>query len=214
MGQHEAAMERSVTHPIGVRLADPDRDAATVAAIYAPHVTSGLASFEALAPDATEMAARIARTLRWAPWLVAVEPAGDGPDRVIGYAYATRHAERAGYRWAVDLSAYIAPDRQGQGVGRRLYDALLPVLRRQGFLNAYAGIALPNPGSVRLHSVIGMRPFATYERVGWKHGRWLDVAWLHMTLVDPLPDPPPEPIPLPDLVADPVGVPPGLIPGS
>lgn len=215
-------MEHPSEPLVRLRLADPHRDAGAVAAIYEPHVTSGLASFETEAPDATEMATRIARTLRWAPWLVAVEtPAADddrvtsADDRVIGYAYGSRHAERAGYRWAVDLSAYIAPDRQGRGVGRRLYEALLPVLRSQGFLNAYAGIALPNPGSVRLHTSIGMRPFATYRRVGWKHGRWLDVAWFHMTLVTELPDPPPEPVALPDLSADPAAVAfPGVIPGS
>jgi hypothetical protein len=88
-------------------------------------------------------------------------------------------------------------------MGRRLYDALVPILRIQRFLNAYAGIALPNPASVRLHEAIGMRHLATYERVGWKQGAWLDVAWLHMTLVPDLPSPPPEPIPLPDLMADP-----------
>ena len=84
-----------------------------------------------------------------------------------------------------------------------LYDALLPNLRLQRFLNAYAGVALPNPGSVRLHEAIGMRPVATYERVGWKQGAWLDVMWLHMPLATAFPNPPPEPIALPDLMADP-----------
>jgi phosphinothricin acetyltransferase len=111
--------------------------------------------------------------------------------------------ERAGYRWDVNLSVYIAPEWQGQGLGRRLYDALVPILRLQRFLNAYAGIALPNPGSVRLHEAIGMRHLATYERVGWKHGAWLDVVWLHMPLSADLPNPPPEPIPLPELMTDP-----------
>ena len=190
-----------------LRLADPERDAADIAAIYEPHVTVGLASFEEVAPHAAEMAARVAQGARWAPWLVAVAPAGSGRERVAGYAYAGRHAERAGYRWDVNLSVYIAPESQGQGLGHRLYDALVPILRLQRFLNAYAGVALPNPGSVRLHEAIGMRPVATYERVGWKHGAWLDVVWLHMPLAADLPNPPPEPIPLPDLMADPEAAP-------
>ena len=186
-----------------LRLADPERDAAAVAAIYAPHVTEGLASFEVVAPDAPEMARRIADRLRWSPWLVAIDPLDDA--QLAGCAYASRHAERAGYRWDVDVSVYIAPARQGQGVGRRLYDALVPILRLQRFLNAYAGVALPNPGSVRLHEAIGMRHLATYERVGWKRGAWLDVAWLHMPLSSAFPNPPPEPIALPDLLAEPDG---------
>ncbi len=186
-----------------LRLADPDRDGRDIAAIYEPHVTLGCASFEGVPPDAAEMSGRVERTLRWTPWLVAVGPATSGGERVLGYAYASRHAERAGYRWSVDLSVYLAPEAQGQGLGRRLYDALVPILCLQRFLNAYAGIALPNPPSVRLHEAIGMRRFATYERVGWKHGTWLDVAWWHMPLAADLPDHPPEPIPLRDLLADP-----------
>lgn len=192
-------------HRVTLGLATPGRHAAGIAAIYEPHVATGLASFETEPPDAAEMATRLARGLGWAPWLVAV----DGPDpatgSVVGYAYAARHAERAGYRWDVNLSVYVDPAWQGHGLGRRLYDALVPLLRLQGFLNAYAGITLPNPGSVRLHESIGMRRFAIYERVGWKHGAWLDVAWLHMPLAVELPSPPPEPTPLPDLLADPTG---------
>jgi phosphinothricin acetyltransferase len=199
-------MPPSPSGSLALRLADPARDAAQVAAIYEPHVTTGLASFEALPPDAAEMAERIARGLGWTPWVVAVTRGGAGSERIAGYAYAGRHMERAGYRWDVNLSVYIAPEWQGQGLGRRLYDALVPILRLQRFLNAYAGVALPNPGSVRLHEAIGMRPVATYERVGWKHGAWLDVVWLHMPLAADLPNPPPEPIPLPELMADPEAV--------
>jgi phosphinothricin acetyltransferase len=196
-------MHPSPSGSLALCLADPGRDAAQVAAIYEPHVTTGLASFEDVAPDAAEMARRIARSASWAPWLVAVDPGVPGHEQVAGYAYAARHMERAGYRWDVNLSVYIAPEWQGQGLGRRLYDALVPILRLQRFLNAYAGIALPNPGSVRLHEAIGMRHLATYERVGWKHGAWLDVVWLHMPLSADLPNPPPEPIPLPELMTDP-----------
>ncbi len=185
---------------LAIRLADPGRDAAAVTGIYAPAVLDSVASFELVPPEPTEMAGRMRRTLDWTPWLVAAEADG----RVVGYAYASRHLERAGYRWAVNLSVYVAPDRRGQGIGRRLYDALLPILREQRLLHAYAGITPPNPGSIALHEAIGMRRFAIYERVGHKLGAWWDVAWFHVQLVDPLPDPPPEPIALPDLLADPV----------
>jgi phosphinothricin acetyltransferase len=194
--------------PVGapsIRIALPDTDAAGVAAIYAPHVTDGLASFEAVAPSGAEMRERMLERLRWAPWLVSLEPDATDGERVTGYAYAGRHADRAGYRWDVDVSVYIAPDHQGLGLGRRLYDLLLPILRLQRFVNAYAGVALPNPASMRLHEAIGMRHLVTYERVGWKHGAWLDVAWLHMLLVPAIPDPPAEPIPLPELLADAAG---------
>ena len=88
--------------PVTIRLADPEPTQPAVAAIYAPHVLASVASFELEPPDAREMARRMGKTLAWAPWLVAVS---DG--QVVGYAYAVRHRERAGYRWAVDLSVYV-----------------------------------------------------------------------------------------------------------
>ena len=81
-----------------VRLADPARDAAAVAAIYRPAVEESLASFEEVSPGAEEMAGRISTTLERTPWLVAEERG-----RVIGYAYAGPHRERAGYRWSVNI---------------------------------------------------------------------------------------------------------------
>lgn len=178
---------------MNIRRADPDRDAAAVAAIYRPAIETTIASFEEPAPDATAMAARMRDTLQRFPWLVAV----DG-DSVVGYAYAAPHAERAGYRWSVNVSAYVDAAFHGRGIGRQLYDELLPILRRQRFVNAYAGIALPNPASVALHEGIGMRRIGIYERVGLKHGRWVDVAWYGLRLTDP-DGAPPEPIPFPEL---------------
>ena len=176
-----------------IRLADPDRDAPAVAAIYRPAIEVTVASFEEPAPNADVMARRMRATLERYPWLVAT----DG-ETVVGYAYAGPHAERAGYRWSVNISAYVDAAFHGRGIGRRLYDELLPIVRRQGFVNAYAGIALPNPASVALHEAIGMVPIGVYERVGFKLGAWHDVAWYGLRLGEP-DGVPPEPVPLPDL---------------
>ena len=176
-----------------IRLARPESDAAGVAAIYRPAVTSSIASFEEVPPSDAEMVERMRATLERLPWLVA-EVAGG----VIGYAYAAPHHQRAGYRWSVNISVYVAGSHHGRGIGRCLYEKLLPMLRRQGIVNAYAGIALPNPASLALHEAIGMRRIGVYEAVGYKHGAWHDVAWYHLRLTDPVTNPP-EPIPLPDL---------------
>jgi L-amino acid N-acyltransferase YncA len=182
-----------------LRVADPDRDAARVAEIYRPYVEGTTISFEEVAPSADEMASRMAHVLELAPWLVAEDIDG----RVIGYAYAGRHRDRAGYRWSVDLTAYVDPEFRGHGVGKALYGELVPTLRRQRFVNAYAGIGLPNDASVALHKSIGMSLIGVYKTVGWKLGSWVDVAWYGMRLTDPTDDssPPPEPIAIGDLAA-------------
>jgi L-amino acid N-acyltransferase YncA len=179
---------------ITVRLADPATDAEAVAAIYRPSVTDSFVSFEEEPPTAAEMAARIEATLAHTPWLVAV----DGGE-VVGYAYAGQHRERAGYRWSVDVSAYVRADRHGQGIGSALYRSLMRILTAQGFVNVYAGITQPNEASVALHRSIGMELVGVYRGVGYKLGEWRDVAWFQLRLAGDPGDPPAEPIPIGDL---------------
>jgi phosphinothricin acetyltransferase len=52
---------------------------------------------------------------------------------VVGYAYASKHRERAAYRWSVDVSAYVSERMRGVGIGRALYERLLKILRQQCF---------------------------------------------------------------------------------
>lgn len=156
-----------------IRHADPQRDALACAHIYEPAVTDGVSSLEEVAPSASDMQRRIEKVTRGYPWLVAEDDGGV----VVGYAYATQHNERAAYRWATDTSVYVAPSRQRRGVGRALYGALLPLVVRQGFYVACAGITLPNDASVGLHESFGFEPVGSYERVGFKFGRWWAVGW-------------------------------------
>jgi phosphinothricin acetyltransferase len=123
------------------------------------------------------MRRRIAATLPIYPWLVC-ERAGS----IAGYAYASRHREREAYRWSVDVAVYVHPDRRHAGVGRALYTSLLGLLRFQGFYNAFAGIALPNPASVGLHETMGFRQLGIYRNVGFKCGAWQDVGWWQLPL--------------------------------
>lgn len=172
-----------------IRHADPARDAAACAAIYAPSVTDGVASFEDRAPDAGEMARRIvAVSERW-PWLVA-----EREGAVAGYAYATRHRERAAYRWTSDVTVYVDAAHHRRGVGRALYEALFALLAEQGLYEACAGITLPNDASVGLHESLGFQLVGVYRDIGFKFGRWWDVGWWQRTL-RPHDGPPAEPRP-------------------
>lgn len=167
------------------RLAE-ERDASALAAIYAPAVIERATSFELVPPSATEMAARVAAVAAHYPWLV-VEDEG----RVLGFAYASRHRDRAAYAWSVDVSVYVHPDAHRQGIGRGLYRILLAILELQGFRRVYAGATLPNPASVGLHEAMGFRPIGVYEAVGHKFGRWHDVAWFGRPLAPLTADPAP-----------------------
>jgi phosphinothricin acetyltransferase len=152
-------------------------DAPRCAEIYRPFVTENWVSFETEPPDTDEMAARIAAYAKSHGWLVAQ----DG-GRVIGYAYGSPHRSRAAYSTSADVAVYVDPAHARRGIGRALYAALLPLLAAQGAHAAFAGIALPNPGSIALHEAMGFTPVGIYKQVGWKMGAWRDVGWWQIIL--------------------------------
>lgn len=154
-----------------IRAATAD-DAAACAAIYAPFVRETWVSFETEVPDSAEMARRIADYGESHGWLVAE---CDGV--ILGYAYGSAHRTRSAYATSCDVTVYVGPQAARQGVGRRLYAALLPMLAQRGYHAAYAGIALPNDGSITLHRAMGFEPVGVYREVGWKLGGWRDVSW-------------------------------------
>lgn len=173
-----------------IRHADPGRDGAPCAQIYAPFVRDSAVSFEEKAPSAEELARRIEQVSLTHPWLVA-----EADGRVAGFAYGTRHRERAAYRWAADVTVYVSAEHRRRGVGRALYEELLRLLARQGFHVACAGITLPNEPSVALHEKCGFSLVGVYRRIGWKLGAWHDVGWWQRELAPAGERPPGEPRP-------------------
>jgi L-amino acid N-acyltransferase YncA len=159
-----------------IRLATPG-DAGQIHEIYAPFCESTPVSFETEVPTVEEMARRISKTLPYHPWLVC-----DLGGQLLGYAYASKHRERAAYRWSVDVSVYVREGRRRAGLGRALYTSLFAILRLQGFTTALAGTTLPNPGSVGLHTAMGFLPVGVYRAIGFKCGQWHDVAWWQLPL--------------------------------
>ena len=157
-------------------------DAAAIAAIYAPHVLHGTASFEEVPPDAAEVGRRMAAVLdRGWPWLVAVQNGA-----VSGYAYAAQLNPRAGYRFTCEDSIYLHPDAIGQGLGHRLLAALIAAAAGCGFQRMIAVIGdADNAASVALHARHGFVPAGRLHRVGYKFGRWLDVVHMERTIGSP-----------------------------
>ncbi len=176
-----------------VRLANPD-DAPAIASIYAPYVTASAVSFETEAPDEAEMRARLEAGGRLYPWFVA----GDADGTIAGFAYAGAFRARRAYRFAVETSVYVDGALQGQGIGRRLYTSLLPLLEAQGFTQAIAAITVPNAASVRLHEAFGFVPAGLYRDIGYKFGEWRSVGLWQLGLAPPAPQPD-EPRPFPEV---------------
>ncbi len=152
-----------------------------MARIFDHYVQHTAVSFHDTPPTVEAWTTQMAAGARY-PWLVATRPGEANVAEVVGFAYASEHLPRAAYRWSVNTTIYLQDGLQRQGIGRRLYGALLRSLRGLRLVNAYGGITLPNAPSEALHRALGFRPVGIYEAVGFKHGTWRDVAWYHCRL--------------------------------
>ena len=173
---------------ISLRLAN-DSDAFAIADIFRPIVETTATSFSTEAITSQSIGVKMREVQPVLPWLVG-EIGGD----LVGYAYAAKHRSLGAYQWSVETSIYVSPQFHRRGIATRLYSAMLKMLKKQGFYNAYAGITLPNPASVILHEAIGFKKFCEFQNVGFKLGRWHDVGWWRFALQDRFADQPNVPI--------------------
>jgi phosphinothricin acetyltransferase len=160
-----------------IRPATP-ADAAAIASIYNHYVANSVITFEEEAVTAPAMAQRIADIQALdLPWLVAQRE-----DEVVGYSYANRWTARSAYRHSVESTIYLRPGFEGRGLGKGLYTALIDILKTKRMHAVIGGAALPNPASAALHEGLGFAHVGTFREVGFKHGRWVDVAYWQLLL--------------------------------
>lgn len=160
------------------------KDVQSLLKIYAPYVENTAITFEYEVPSIEEFAGRVRQVQKRYPFLVA-EAGGD----ILGYAYAGAFKERAAYDWAVETTVYVKNGKKRQGVGGRLYQALEYILKMQGILNLNACIAdapkedeYLTKDSVIFHQKLGYRPVGTFQKCGYKFGRWYDMVWMEKHL--------------------------------
>lgn len=154
-------------------------DMPAVAAIYAPYVTDGLATFEEVPPDASELESRrLAIRQVGLPYLVAQV---DGA--IVGYSYASTYRARPAYRHTLEDSIYVAAGRTGRGIGRALLTELLARCDAGGWRQMIGIIGdSGNHASIALHERLGFRHIGTLQSVGFKLGRWVDTVFMQREL--------------------------------
>lgn len=162
---------------VTVRSAD-EHDAVRIAAIYNGYIADTCITFETDPVTVAEMAQRIRETHHLSlPWLVAED---DG--QLCGYAYASKWKGRCAYRFSVEATIYLDPASTGKGIGIELYTALIEAIKAASMRSVIGGIALPNDESIRLHERLGFRKVGHFEKVGFKHDRWVDVGYWQLQL--------------------------------
>ncbi len=148
------------------------RDVPDMLEIYGPCIRDTIISFESEVPSVEAFTERLSSYQSKLPWIVLEEN-----HKVIGYAYASPHRERAAYRWSCEVSVYVHSDHRRKGVAQQLYARLFDLLKDFDIHMCFAGISLPNPASVKCHESFGFTPIGVYHEIGYKFGQWIDVGW-------------------------------------
>lgn len=154
-----------------IRAGQP-KDSAAICQIYNHYVMHSCASFEEKPVSEAIMAQRIAEISARFPWLV-YEQQGE----VVAYAYLSAWKPRSAYRFSAESSIYLAPNIVSQGIGKKLYQQLLKQVEDYPIATILAGVSLPNEASEGLHQSLGFNKVAELEKVGYKFGRWISVAY-------------------------------------
>ena len=166
--------------PVTLR-ASRDEDVEAMLAIYRHHIARGVEhSFlhdgEAQQPDDFKRRRRSMRKHRL-PHIVA-----ERGNVVVGYAYAVLFRKRPAYRYTLKHSIYVHPDHLHSGVGRRLLPALIDACAAAGYRQMIGYIDAANTPSIQLHEACGFTKVGYLPSIGYKYGRWTDVAMVQRSL--------------------------------
>ncbi|MDP1730186.1 MAG: N-acetyltransferase family protein [Devosia sp.] len=154
------------------------RDVPGITAIYRHYVENSVATFDLEAPGETFMAEKFGHMVELGHPAVVAERDG----RLLGYAYASIYRPRPAYRFTCEDTVYCAPDAQGQGIGTALVSHVIELSREFGFKQMIGVITGESTGSIRLHEKLGFRVVGTYDQVGYKFDRWLDIVHMQKAL--------------------------------
>ncbi|MFM9414226.1 N-acetyltransferase family protein [Peptococcus simiae] len=168
-----------------IRLATVE-DAEALLDIYRPYISMTWLTTEAEVPTPEAFRTRVADVLEKYPFVVA-----EVGDDLCGYAYAHRYRARPAYDWSAELSIYLDEDWSGYGLGKLLYGTVIQLLDYQHVQTVYGMIVRDNEPSAGLHLGMGFSPIATYSKVAYKRGAWLDLMLFEKDIGDhPIPPPP------------------------
>ena len=140
-----------------------------VVEIYRQGVRTGNATLETEVPT-------------WEDWDAAHLPAcrfvAKQEGLVLGWAALTPASGRCVYAGVAEVSVYVAPAAQRQGVGTALLQALVDASEQEGIWTLQSGILVENKASLALHERCGFRAVGRRERLGKLNGVWRDVVLL------------------------------------
>ena len=153
------------------------KDSREIVEIYNHYVETSIVTFETELVSGDEMGERVGNLIPNFPWIVH-----ESKGHIQGYAYLSPWKTRSAYKNSAEVSVYVRPGMQGQGIGKELMRNLIDKAEEMNLHCLIGGIALPNTGSVGLHEKFGFEKVAQFKEVGRKFDKWIDVGYWQLIL--------------------------------
>ena len=109
----------------------------------------------------------------------------DDDGRLMGFASYGSFRAFPAYKYTVEHSVYVDAADRGKGLGRTLLEAIVAEAQAREVHVLVGAIDAQNAGSIALHERLGFEHAGTLPQVGFKFGRWLDVAFYQRILATP-----------------------------
>lgn len=106
--------------------------------------------------------------------------------RVAGFASYGPFRPWPAYKYTVEHSIYIHPEFRGQGLSKLLLRTIIAHATAGNLHTIVAGIDSQNTVSIRLHRQFGFSEAGIISQVGYKFGRWLDLQFMQLFLINNL----------------------------
>lgn len=110
----------------------------------------------------------------------------DSTGLLLGFASFGAFRPHPAYKYSVEHSVYVHHEHRGRGLGRILLTRILEEADAFGAHVVIGAIDADNLASLKLHEAFGFERVGTLPQVGYKFGRWLDLALMQKTLAGPL----------------------------
>jgi L-amino acid N-acyltransferase len=109
----------------------------------------------------------------------------DENNLLLGFATYGMFRVRPAYKYTVEHSVYVRPDKRGEGIGKVLLNEIIKKAEEQNFHVMVGVIDASNSVSIKLHENEGFVLTGVMKEVGYKFGKWLDAAFYQLILKTP-----------------------------
>jgi L-amino acid N-acyltransferase YncA len=150
-------------------------DVDAIASIYNEGIADRVATFETRLRDSRELGAWFSEEL---PILVATNADGE----VVGFARVSPYSDRCVYSGVGEHGVYVARTARGEGVGRRLLEALAAASEQAGIYKLTSRLFTDNAASRAAHLAAGFEEVGVQRRHGKLDGEWKDCVLVERLL--------------------------------